>query len=227
MSQPSIEDMELLKAHLEKKGLNGGSDSTVRIPDDQPLEALLKAAPSPPITAEEEKKPPAKWEPLQLNARHREIMRRILEGGSYIEIAEAMGIHKQTVMIVCTSKLFIAELQKMEAELDYSVIKRAEGMSNEALDQVKLLMRKGRSQNIQFQAASRILDTAGYSKIDKKVIGIVDGAEVIREMNKARREAFRRNQESGGSNGSSSSENKPGSSTDDYETAELSEVKQG
>jgi len=138
-------------------------------------------------TAEEERSP-TKWEPQKLNARHREIMRRILEGASYTDIAASMGIHKQTVMLVVTSPMFQGELSKLEENLDYNVIQRAEDLSNEAIDKIKELMRNARTQQLQFSAACRMLDTAGYSKIEKKIVGIVSGEDVIRELNKRRRE---------------------------------------
>jgi hypothetical protein len=35
-----------------------------------------------------------------------------------------------------------------------------------------------------------MLDIAGYSKIERKIVGIVTGEDVIRELNKKRREAI-------------------------------------
>ena len=154
----------------------------------------------PPITAEEEvekhKNPWREkvWQPSTLNPRHREIMRRILEGATYKDIASEMGLHPQSIMLVATSKLFREELTKLEEGLNTDVIKRAEDMSNEALDVIKTLMRNARSEALKKSCADRILDTAGYSKIEKKIIGIVDGEAVIRELNKRRREAFEASQ---------------------------------
>jgi len=140
------------------------------------------------LTAEDERSSdsPPRWEVSELNARHREIMRRIIEGATYIEIAEAMGIHKQTVMLVCTSPMFREELGKLESQLDVSVIKRADDLSNEALDTLKMMMRRGKSEALKVRAAREILDTAGYSKVEKKLIGVVRGEDVIRELNKRR-----------------------------------------
>mgnify|MGYP001583974512 FL=1 len=133
---------------------------------------------------------PVKWEPKQLNARHREIMRRLLEGANYRIIAEEMGIHVQTVMLVATSKLFISELSKMEADADFNVIKRAEALSHEALDTLKNLMRFGKSELARKSSADSILDRAGYAKVEKKLIGIVNGEDVIMELNRQRRESI-------------------------------------
>ena len=133
---------------------------------------------------------PVKWEPKQLNARHREIMRRLLEGANYRMIAEEMGIHVQTVMLVATSKLFISELAKMEEAADFNVIKRAEALSHEALDTLKNIMRFGKSELARKSSADSILDRAGYAKVEKKLVGIVNGEDVIRELNRQRRESI-------------------------------------
>lgn len=142
---------------------------------------------------------PVKWEPKQLNARHREIMRRLLEGANYRIIAEEMGLHVQTIMLVATSKLFVSELSKMEAEADFNVIKRAEALSHEALDTLKNLMRFGKSELARKSSADSILDRAGYSKVEKKLVGIVNGEDVIRELNRQRRETILGNTANGNS----------------------------
>jgi hypothetical protein len=131
-----------------------------------------------------------KWEPKSLRPRHREMMRRILEGATYGEIACDMGIHPQTVMLVASSAIFKEELTIMEREANFQVIRRAEDLSNEALDKLKGLMRRARSEALQASCAERVLGIAGYSKIEKKQIAVVSGEDVIRELNRRRREAF-------------------------------------
>ena len=131
-----------------------------------------------------------RWEVSQLTPRHREIMRRIFEGATYSQIAESMGLHTQTIMLVATSPLFRAALAEMESNADFSVIKRAESMANEALDVLKVLMRNARSESIRKVSADSILDRAGYAKVEKKLIGIVSGEDVIKELNRRRRESM-------------------------------------
>lgn len=173
---------------------NGQSNGThsnvpVRNPDEFHLDDLVASLPPPPQTAEQEKNPaPQKWEPDILRPRHREILRRVLEGATYQDIADAMGIHKQTVMLVATSKLFREELAKLEHQLDQNIVQRADNMANEALDKIKTLMRSARSEFLQKACAERILDTAGYSKVERRIVGIVTGEDVIRELNKRKRE---------------------------------------
>src|SRR6188768_1384304 len=76
---------------------NGASGPSVREPDEYHLDQLVadgltsnKELPGP-LSAEEQKaiESNQKWEPSVLRPRHREILRRILEGATYVEIAEA------------------------------------------------------------------------------------------------------------------------------------------
>ena len=168
----------------------GFTPATSAIPGE--LESLIpEALTSKPVCAEAEtSQTPQKWEPQKLNARHREIMRRLLEGANYVTIAEEMGIHVQTVMLVSTSKMFVSELSKMESEADFTVIKRAENLSHEALDTLKNIMRFGKSDLARKSSADSILDRAGYAKVEKKLIGIVNGEDVIMELNRQRRESI-------------------------------------
>lgn len=167
----------------------------VREPDNHHLDQIItdNNAPAPQSAelenAQKYAQPEGRWEPDVLKPRHREILRRVFEGANYQEIADAMGIHKQTVMLVATSKLFQAELHKLESRADYVIVSRADSMANEALDKIKTLMRSARSEFLQKQCAERILDTAGYSKVERKILGIVTGEDVIRELNKRKREA--------------------------------------
>lgn len=161
----------------------------IRNPDSgsEAVEALTSLIGTPPANVEEFKAS-GRWEPLFLRPRHREIMRRLLEGASYVDIAESLGITPQSIMLVATSKMFREEMAKMEAELDYKVQQRAEDLSNEALDKLKVLMRSARSQVLQMSCADKILGIAGYSRIEKKIIGVVSGEEVIKELNRRKRE---------------------------------------
>ena len=150
------------------------------------LEEILGSLPEPPIP--EANNLTTKWEPKHLSHRHREIMRRMLEGADRTTIANEMGITTQAVTIISTSKLFQSALAEMELNADFKVIQRAENLSNEALDHLKNLMRFARSEAIKLRAADSILDRAGYAKVEKKMIGIVSGDDVIKELNRRRRE---------------------------------------
>jgi hypothetical protein len=166
----------------------GAPGQTNNIPGGH-LEQLLEGMPPAGATAEQENKKPAseRWEPKVLNARHREIMRRLLEGANYLTIADEMGIHHQTVMLVATSAVFKTELTKMEASADFTVVRRADDLANEALDNLKVIMRHSRSDANRRAASMDILGIAGYSKIEKRIVGIVSAEDVIKELNKRRR----------------------------------------
>ena len=143
----------------------------------------------PPDKLVDSKVPVKRWEITKVMPRHREIMRRVLEGATYVQIAQSMGLHVQSVMLICTSPLFRGELEKLEESADFSVVKRAEELSNEALDTLKVLMRNARSESIRKTSADSILDRAGYVKIEKRIVGIIGGEEVIRELGRRRRSA--------------------------------------
>jgi hypothetical protein len=151
--------------------------------------SMLNELSLPPQSADDETKSNGKWAPKELRPRHREMMRRILEGATQVEIAEEMGLSTQAVMLVCSSAMFKEELRLLEEELNLNVIQRAEDLSNEALDKLKMLMRKARSEALQASCAERVLGIAGYSKIEKKQVQVISGADVIRELNRKRREA--------------------------------------
>ncbi len=158
------------------------------IAENQPgaINELVESLPPAPNLADN-KLPAKRWELTKVMPRHREIMRRVLEGATYVQIAEAMGLHKQSIMLICTSPLFRGELEKLEQDADFSVVKRAEELSNEALDTLKTLMRNARSESIRKTSADSILDRAGYVKIEKRIVGIIGGEEVIRELGRRRR----------------------------------------
>lgn len=171
-------------------GPDSGQDisETMAIPGGH-LEQLLDGMPPAGATAEQENKKPAgeRWQPQALNARHREIMRRLLEGANYLTIAEEMGMHHQTVMLVATSEIFKTEMRKLAEAADFTVIRRADDLANEALDNLKIIMRHSRSDAHRRAASMDILGIAGYSKIEKKIVGIVSAEDVIKEIQARKR----------------------------------------
>lgn len=208
MSEPLETNGEIdLQEWLKEKGkelarrdqISGNSSLSPVQPIGCPVpghvDHLLVGMPPAGLTAEEERSSQSgqkweKWEPKRLNSRHREIMRRILEGATSTLIAEQMGMSKVAVSLVITSKLFRDELEKLESQRDEGVIHRAESLSGEALDTLKTQMRFARSEAIKNRAANDILDRAGYTKIERKLIGVVNAEEVIRELNRQRRDSL-------------------------------------
>lgn len=175
-----------------------GNGHIVQFPDNQQippaqadptiLDTLVSQLPQVRSAEEEHSKSGQRWEVQVLNPRHREIMRRLLLGATYKEVAEQIGLHVQTIMLVATSKLFVAEMSKIAEGMDLSVQQKAEELSNEALDILAVLMRRSRSEMVRKSSADSILDRAGYGKIEKRLVGVVDAEAVIREINRARRE---------------------------------------
>ena len=163
--------------HPPIKSPNGNSPAMLELMADLML---------PIHSAEEETKPNGKWELKRLNGRHREIMRQILEGSSYVSVAANIGMSPQAVMLIANSAIFKEELAKLEVEADWNVIKRAESLSNEALSSLRDIMRYSQSEARRESTSKEILGIAGYSKIEKKVIGVVSGEDVIRELNRRR-----------------------------------------
>ena len=177
MPRPSINDTQ------ESTNLSVHFEDADSIPTGH-LEELLTNLPSFPSPSLE---PQGRWQVTALTPRHREIMRRLLEGAPHKQIAQEMGLHPQTIYLITTSALFIAELQKMEETADFQIIKRAEALAGEALDVMKVLMRYSKNDAIKKAAAGDILDRAGYAKVEKRLIGIVSGEDVIRELNRRKR----------------------------------------
>lgn len=158
------------------------------------LELILRDMPIKPNSNGQNHEPQERWQVTALTPRHREIMRRLLEGATHKEIAQQMGLHPQTIYLISSSQLFIAELRKMEAEATFEIIKRADALAGEALDVLKRIMRDSKLDAVRKAAADSILDRAGYSKVEKKLIGVVSGEDVIRELNRRRREAAEQSQ---------------------------------
>jgi DNA-binding NarL/FixJ family response regulator len=217
MSQESIEFIPPQEDFPSQGLTNEGGEENVGLqpvagPITGQLEVLLGGLPGTGIPPEQENKqhkwqsrsgtydvPGQRWEPTKLNSRHREIMRRILEGSSYAEIAAQMGLHAHTVTIIATSQMFREELAKLEQNADFEVIKRAETLSNEALDVLKVNMRSAQKAADRNKAAIEILGIGGYSKIEKKVVGVVNGEEVIKKLNEIRRQRIMGDQGQDGS----------------------------
>lgn len=167
------------------------------------LEDLLPDLPPARSTAEQQNSIDERkgWHLKSISVRHREIMRRLLEGANIYTIAEEMNLQPQSIHIITNSPLFKAELAKLESERDEGVIRRAENIAGEALDTLKNQMRFAKSEGIRNRAANDILDRAGYSKIEKKLIVGVNAEEVIKELNRQRREFAEPKVVNGGASG--------------------------
>jgi G3E family GTPase len=115
-------------------------------------------------------------------------MRRLVLGASPEDIALESGLHVGTVRTVINTSIFKAELAKLEAEISRDVIVRAQDLSLEALDTLGQLMRSARQETVRKSSADSILDRAGYAKVERKELLLVKGEDVIKELNRQRRE---------------------------------------
>lgn len=121
---------------------------------------------------------------LALTGRHKEIMRRLTEGSSLTRITELMGISNDALTLITRSPMFREELGKMLEKKAFEVGERLEDLSNEALDEIRNLMRSAKTEAIRKSSAESILDRAGYGKVERKVVYAVTGEEVIKELNR-------------------------------------------
>ncbi len=104
---------------------------------------------------------------------HREIARRLILGEKQSEIARDIGMTASRMSIICNSPLFKLELRRLEMERDAScvdVTKTLRELSPVALEQVERTMYTAKSQRLRYDAASSILDRAGYGAINKQDI---------------------------------------------------------
>ena len=140
-----------------------------------------------PYSCQDEGKPPVLGV-KHISPRHREIMRRVVEGARHTDIAAHMGMEPESISLIVNSPLVRAEIDKMMEERDEAVTSRLDNLSGEATDRIKNLMRNANSQMLQARMAESILDRAGYGKVDKKIVAVVGGDEVIKSLNRRRAE---------------------------------------
>ncbi len=127
----------------------------------------------------------------RLKPRHREIIRRLVEGKRPVDIAKQMGIGPQRLSVIMHSPSFVAGLERFMDETDRTVMERIESLSPEALDKIRDMMRKAKSESLQSKMAMEILDRAGYGKVEKEAVLTMSGEEVIKELNRRKAEQER------------------------------------
>ena len=147
----------------------------------QPIEAKQTLRPSnddsdwfePDWRLDKRRKPPSEkksWRPKQLWARHHEIKRRLLLGQSNKQIAEALGIHPQTVSWVRNSPV----MQKALKELNQKRDEAAVDLKNQIMELAPLAIKHYRrcledetnevySTTQQLKIAGDVLDRSGLS----------------------------------------------------------------
>ena len=128
----------------------------------------------------------------KLTPKHRAIMRRLIVGEDPKEIAIALNITSATVnRLQRDDPMFMAELRAMElviqdrlanSEERLSVLQRLEKIAEDAVDFCGGVVR-GKEQEVPIElrvkSAWDILDRTGHKAPEKKVIGVVNAADVI------------------------------------------------
>jgi hypothetical protein len=107
--------------------------------------------------------PYSKRGPIEINTRHREIMRRLCIGQRPWQICMEMGISPSNLTVLIRSPLFLTELKHMEAQRDASVADMDRQVHQiirpEATKKIVELMRStGASKSLQLQAASKLIE---------------------------------------------------------------------
>lgn len=106
---------------------------------------------------------------------HREIARRLVLGQKQSDICRDLGLSTSRLSIIVNSPLFKMEVSKLEVERDKGVgdvQKTLQEVSPLALEVMERTMLMGRSEKLRFDAASSLLDRAGYGAIGKQAINI-------------------------------------------------------
>lgn len=131
----------------------------------------------------------SQWALHALNGRHKDIMRRLIEGANLVDVAKHMGVSLDALTIIVNSPLFRAELKKQLEQASREVSARLENLAGEALDYIRQMMRETASEMTRRSCADSILDRAGYGRTEKKQLFVIGGEEVIKELNRRRAEA--------------------------------------
>ena len=123
-------------------------------------------------------------EPNQIKSRHRALMRRLIAGMTLSQACEDIGFTVSRASIIVNSPLFIAEKEKMEADLNEGFVSAEaerstlkvesadparQTLSDSAEKAARTLKGALDAENplVAMSAAKDILDRTGYAKEDK------------------------------------------------------------
>jgi len=105
--------------------------------------------------------------------RHRELMRKLVEGATLQNAAADLGYSVSRASIIANSPLFQDEMRKMETEADERVVAsmaeskiKLKECAEKAVEVLKAELESDKS-NIRVQAAKEVLDRVGLVKEDK------------------------------------------------------------
>lgn len=117
-------------------------------------------------------------EPLEINQRHRALMRRLVAGMTLTDACNDIGFSISRASLVVNSPLFQAEMKKMEGEVAKNFAEAEASrptdstrmvLSEASEDAAKTLKHAMNDENplVRVSAAKDILDRTGYAKEDK------------------------------------------------------------
>ena len=115
-----------------------------------------------------------RWQPLKLNSRHKEILRRTLLGQSQVDIAKALGMTQVGVNQIVNSDKFQRNLHALQGTLEQMIIegivdRELNDPVRQKLDEYKIdgindvysLILRAEAETVRRASAADILDRAG------------------------------------------------------------------
>lgn len=127
----------------------------------------------------------------KMNARHREMVRRILLGQTNVQIANALDVTPQNVSNVKNSPIVKAKIEHMQNILDaetLDVSTRIQEMSKDAIEVYYELMHGAEKEETRRMIAKDVLDKAGFKAADKHVHAHLQGEQIDKMVERAKAE---------------------------------------
>lgn len=125
----------------------------------------------------------------RMNARHREMIRRIMLGQTNVEIARALEVTPQNVSDVKNSPIVKAKIEHMQNILDaetLDVSTRIQEMSKDAVEVYYELMHGAEREETRRMIAKDVLDKAGFKAADKHVHAHLQGDQIDEMVERAK-----------------------------------------
>lgn len=106
---------------------------------------------------------------------HREIARRMVIGQTFSKISKELNISHTRLSQIANSPMFKKELLRLEELRDKGVTdvtQTLRELSPIAVETIERTMYNAKSEKLRFDAATEILDRAGYGAINKSVVNV-------------------------------------------------------
>lgn len=135
----------------------------------------------------------------KLTYKHQEIMRRLVVGQDVKTIEQELNVSAATInRLKKDDPLFMSELSAMQQKADssivdsmerLSVIERLEEGAFEAIDYCRSVLRGEEAEtsvDLKLKTAWDVLDRTNHGKTEKKIVGVVNAADMIISAYKAK-----------------------------------------